>query len=297
MDKIRSASEELEEKSRRIRELEAALDERDWRESAHRAEVSRLARAFQHARLRAWFWPHETRLTHYLPVDGRAPGPRGEPAGEPVSEDRLLRDIHPEDRERVALAWNRAYEAHAAYEIEYRIVGQDGSVHYLREISTPELDEAGRASGQVGITEHITERTLAEEELRRSEHRLVEAERVAGIGHWKWNDAGDRLDLCSEQAAAIFGLTADEFLARVGTHEDFIQLVFKEDRELVDDLVTAYYDSFHGNPEYAETLEIAYRIVRADGAIRHIRELWRGRRSTREARSRVPWGRSSTSRT
>ncbi len=62
--------EELESYRRRVRELERILAERDLQKAADRKEVSRLAQAFHPARIRAWCWTAEDRLTQYLPIRG-----------------------------------------------------------------------------------------------------------------------------------------------------------------------------------------------------------------------------------
>ncbi len=213
-------AEKLEEKDRRIRELEAALAERDRRESAHRVEASRLARAFQRAGLRTWFWAHDTRLTHYLPVDGCSPGSRGERAGQTsVSEDRLLRDIHSEDRERVALAWSRAHGIRAAYDIEYRLVGRDGTVRHQRETATPEHDDAGRYLGQVGITEDITDLRRAEEEVRTRDawlRAILENTPIEIV----LKDTEGRIIAVSRVTAESFGVAVSDCIGR--TTADFL---------------------------------------------------------------------------
>ena len=62
--------EALESYRRRVQELEQLLAERDRQEASYRTDVSRLAQAFQSARIRAWNWTAEARLTQYLPIHG-----------------------------------------------------------------------------------------------------------------------------------------------------------------------------------------------------------------------------------
>ena len=209
-------AEELKEKNRHICQLQEDLNERNQKESSYRAEVSRLAHTFQRARIRAWFWAEGARSTQYLPVGGDARASQGESVGEsPFTENRLLQAVHPEDRGRLALVWDRVHGDHSAYEIEYRVVEPDGRICHQHEVGTPEYSETGSYLGHIGTTQDITEPKLVEEALEQCAHRLNEAEHIAKIGHWKWDEEGYRLLSCSEQAAAIFGLSAEKFLASV----------------------------------------------------------------------------------
>ena len=156
--------EELESYRRRVRELERILAERDLQRAADRKEVSRLAQAFHPARIRAWCWTAEARLTQYLPIRGDVHDAWGRSANEiSFAEERLLQAIHPDDRERLASIWDRAYKEHVPYEIEYRLVLTGGEVRHNHEIGGPEFDESGRYLGHFGTTQDITDRKRAEE--------------------------------------------------------------------------------------------------------------------------------------
>ncbi len=165
--------EDLERYRRRVSELERILTERDMQEAVDRKEVSRLAQAFQPARIRAWCWTGEARLTQYLPIRGDVRDSRGEQASQVwLAEDTLLQGIHPDDRERVASIWDRAYEEHVPYEIEYRLVPTSGEVRHNHEIGSPDFDESGRYLGHFGTTQDITDRKRAEEALREARDEL-----------------------------------------------------------------------------------------------------------------------------
>ena len=159
--------EELESYGRRVGELERILAERDLEQAADRKEVSRLAQAFQPARIRVWCWTAEVRLTQYLPIRGDVRDSRGRHASQvSFSEEELLQAIHPDDRERLVSNWDRAYKERVPYEIEYRLVLTGGEVRHNHEIGSPEFDESGRYLGHFGTTQDITDRKQAEEALR-----------------------------------------------------------------------------------------------------------------------------------
>jgi len=92
--------------------------------------------------------------------------------GIPVQTLLTLEDfiacIHPEDRQMVTTAWERAM-AGDHYHIVHRIVVKD-EIRWIEERAELEFDEAGTALFGLGIVQDITEKFLAEQELEA--HRL-----------------------------------------------------------------------------------------------------------------------------
>ena len=84
--------------------------------------------------------------------------------------------FHPEDRERV-LKEGRKYRAGeiADYEMEYRVVTKQGDIKWLVSKGVAvEWDENGSPTRMVGTVMEITERKLAEQEIKNSEERLAQ---------------------------------------------------------------------------------------------------------------------------
>jgi PAS domain S-box-containing protein len=82
--------------------------------------------------------------------------------------------IHPDDRVRVAMAWETALAAGSAYEIEYRVRRFDGDYRWLLVRGLPTLEADGSVREWVGIATDITDRREAEETLRASEAQLAD---------------------------------------------------------------------------------------------------------------------------
>lgn len=94
-----------------------------------------------------------------------------------LSASELMRDsaagrrlIHPEDRAWVIPVLDRARET-AEYDMEYRIVRDDGSVRWLHSRMLPIRGADGAVLRAVGITRDVTDRKTAEAALRESEAR------------------------------------------------------------------------------------------------------------------------------
>ncbi len=75
--------------------------------------------------------------------------------------------LHPEDRERVNRAVQRAITDQADYDIEYRIIRTDESLRWIAAKGRAFYDEMGTATRMGGVLLDITERKKAEEERDR----------------------------------------------------------------------------------------------------------------------------------
>lgn len=76
--------------------------------------------------------------------------------------------IHPEDRNRVNQANKNTIKNGAQYDIDYRIIWQDNTIHWLREKGIVLRNQTGKAVRRLGITMDITESKQAEELLQQS---------------------------------------------------------------------------------------------------------------------------------
>jgi PAS domain S-box-containing protein len=109
----------------------------------------------------------------------------GYPAeSEVIDEEHWLRTLHPEDRERVLAEEIRTDETGEPFEVEYRVIAQDGRTVWLRDQARLVRDqEEGRPLYWLGVQLDITEQKRIEEELRQSEqlHRAVVEQAAEGI--------------------------------------------------------------------------------------------------------------------
>lgn len=97
--------------------------------------------------------------------------------------------IHPDDRSRVQAEFERCLHDKAEYRMGYRIVLPDGSIRYQYATGQPVTNEAGELLQVIGasmdMTEHwleTTQRSRAEEALRRSQAELAHVARIASLG-------------------------------------------------------------------------------------------------------------------
>lgn len=92
-----------------------------------------------------------------------------------VDYDKLIRALHPDDRDRVHQTAQNALrpESGGQYSTEYRTIGiEDGQERWISAMGRAFFDREGRPVRFIGTTVDATERKQAEEELRRSREWL-----------------------------------------------------------------------------------------------------------------------------
>jgi PAS domain S-box-containing protein len=97
------------------------------------------------------------------------------------SFEQWKRLVHPEDWPPVKEAIERAKRT-GEVAAEYRVVHPDGSVHWLNAKGRMFLDTAGKPARMVGFMHDVTQRRHAEEEFRRMERQLRQAQRLEAMG-------------------------------------------------------------------------------------------------------------------
>jgi diguanylate cyclase (GGDEF)-like protein/PAS domain S-box-containing protein len=132
--------------------------------------------------------------------------------------------------------------------------GWGGRTHLTHK--TPVFDSDGKPVGVIGISTDITDRKRAEDELRRRERQLSEAQQIAGVGSWHWDSEVAALTWSSE-LCRLFGLEPEG----APTGEDALTLIHADDRERVREAGRA---ALAGEAP----LDLDARIVRGDGEIR-----------------------------
>ncbi|MBW3585510.1 MAG: PAS domain S-box protein, partial [Cyanobacteria bacterium 0813] len=85
--------------------------------------------------------------------------------------------IHPDDRQRVIQAAQRAISGEQSYAQEYRVISPDGVVRWLNSQGQVYLDETGRRVRMIGVSVDITERKQIEAER----DRLLKQEQTARL--------------------------------------------------------------------------------------------------------------------
>ncbi len=84
-----------------------------------------------------------------------------------------LAAVHPDDRDRTALAWSEAVQAKRLYDTEYRIRATDGSYRYFAARGVPVIANDGTIREWVGVCTDIQERKTVEAALNDRANELA----------------------------------------------------------------------------------------------------------------------------
>jgi len=113
-------------------------------------------------------------------------------------------------------------------QIVLRNYRKDGTQIRKELCLTPVRDATGRLTNFIGVLTDITKRQQAEEKLRNSEAKLVEAQRVAHVGNWEFDVLTEEITW-SEELFRIFGLDPSEPEPSLSEHT---QQIHPDDRAL-----------------------------------------------------------------
>ncbi|MBI5885859.1 MAG: EAL domain-containing protein [Deltaproteobacteria bacterium] len=168
---------------------------------------------------------------------------------EPGNKELWFSNVHADDIKTVADAFGRLFTIGEPFDVEYRYRHRDGRWLWLhdRALSTHIKDGKKLANG---VFTDITAKKQAEADLRESEERLKQAQRIAKVGSWDWDIVKNRL-VWSEEIYRIFGIAPNEFGA---TYDAFLNSVHPDDRPLVK---AAVNNALHEHTVYS----IDHRIV------------------------------------
>ncbi len=138
----------------------------------------------------------------------------------------------------------------------------DGDDIYVRD-TVFIADEYHDTWAQVVHTkEDITSRKQTEVELEETLSWLEEAQRIGRVGHWVWDETGQREIFASQEMHRILG---NEDNPKLYSWDEFLDSIHPDDREHTAQVQTKAADS-------GTDFEVDYRIVLANGETRTIRE-------------------------
>jgi PAS domain S-box-containing protein len=129
----------------------------------------------------------------------------------------------------------------------------------------PEFGVHRSVKSVLAITRDITNRTRAEEKLRRSEAYLAEAQRLSHSGSWAWS-ARTRDAFWSEEMFRILGYDPEKTKPTLAL---FLEKVHPEDRPRIERKAQTE------SAGVDEDAEADFRIVLGDGTVKHLHSVAR----------------------
>ncbi len=207
IQEIKEAREKLEQEHRRLKETQ---------------EIGHIG-SFEWDRVsKTIFWSDELYRIFGL-----------QPNSEEITMTRIRDLVHPDDRETVARVIFLSIQKPSQYELEFRVVGENGEVRFLNSVFESTADGQGLITKMRGIGQDVTERRQAEERVQESQNLLYETTLATP-------DAISIFDLKARQSILLnnclaewVGLDAEE-MNRMG-YEGRLELVHPDDRQRLEE--------------------------------------------------------------
>lgn len=228
-------------------------------EQALRASEERSTYAQQVGHVGIWEWNIQSNEIYwsYLiePMFGFGPGEFSR------TYEGFLACVHGDDRESIVNALQAAVEHDQAYQVEYRIVWPDDSIHWIYAAAEVFRDAQGQPLRMLGICQEVTKRITSALALQDGQQDLEMSQQLANIGSWRWELQSNHVTW-SRELYRIYGLDPDTFSGDLMTH--VVAATHPEDRERVAQSIS---DSLE-NADQENRIE--YRILRPDGSVRTV---------------------------
>ncbi len=189
-----------------------------------------------------------------------------DPAGFDGSYEAFIDLVDPIDRARIRRADLRAIETGESAQNEYRVTDRQGRARIVVERSGPGFDAQGRRVAVRCAVLDVTEQHRIEAALRERESLLRQGAALARFGTWVWDTTADRCVFCSDELAALFGMTPGEFVLERGSSRQMRVAAPPEDRAVFEAIMAM---------DAGQTYDVEFRNPTKDGALRHFREVGR----------------------
>lgn len=159
-------------------------------ESKIRKSEAALRKAQQVAQVGSWVWNVQENQLEWSDEMFRIFGIEKETFSGNLS-DVIVNSIHPDDLDAVETSNKSVREDGRSYPLEYRIIRPDGSLRYVyAEAGEMVKDSNGKVIVLTGIAQDITNRKLAENELRKREKLLDQIFEILPVGLWIADEKG-----------------------------------------------------------------------------------------------------------
>ncbi len=181
-----------------------------------------LAEAERIVGMGSWFWDVATnqvrwsdQLFHIL----------GYPHDHPPSAEAFFARIHPEDLVRIREQSERTAAGGNPEPASCRLLLPDGVVRYVTLTGAVVRDPSGVVRRIVGTLLDVTDAHRVQAALETTTSQLLDAQRLAHLGSWRWLFAEDRFQL-SEETFRLLGWP----ITRPPTVRDLVTLASRDDR-------------------------------------------------------------------
>jgi PAS domain S-box-containing protein len=220
-----------------------------------RKSESRAALALEAGQMGLWEWDVINDRSVWSPAMERMFGFL--PHGYRGSHQQWLDCLHPDDRDRTEAEVVRFRAMESTFNLKYRIVRPDGEVRWIAEKGSYQRDANHNIISAIGVSWDITDREIAEREIRASEELFRGLSASCPVGIFNVDLEGQPTYL-NPRMLDLWCMTEEEI---VGT--GWISRLHPEDKSSV-------LDKWAIANARGERFESEYRLLFPDGAIRWV---------------------------
>ena len=171
---------------------------------------------------------------------------------------RALREaVHAEDRAAIDQAVYHAIHERSGYQVEFRVIWPDGSLHWVMANARVSCDSSGTPSRITGVDMDITEQKRAGEALREAQYHLSEAQQRAHLGI-AIRIIAEKKTFWSDEVYRLWGYEPGSVIP---SRELLLNGIHPEDR-------TRIYEALIRAEREGKSDNIVFRVVRPDGSVR-----------------------------
>ncbi len=167
-----------------------------------------------------------------------------EPAESSSGYETWVSLVHPDDRSRAIREVDLALNGSRVFDTEFRIVRSDGEIRHVKASGTILRSGSGKPTRMIGINYDVTERRLAEENLKRSEARFSSLAHAAPLAI-AIRDCDGKIQWVNEEMCRRFGNRQDDYVGK--TARDIHPPDIADEVVRLDNLIIAT-----GNPQVIE---------------------------------------------
>ncbi len=240
------------------------ITERKRVEAALQASEERLRQAVRAGNIGIFDHDQVNDIIYWSPEQRRIYGLNQD---EPITLPEYFQQVHPDDRERIMQAVQRAHDptGDGSFDIEHRITDRSGAIHWINTRSRTIFEGDGSKSlpvRTIGAVTDITEHKQMELTLLSSQRRMELALTAAKAGTWEWIvDTGQTI--WSEENYLQMGLAPNSIEPN---YDVWLRCIHPEDRQMADELVSQHIRQYTG-------LDMEFRVIWPDGTIHWIHNI------------------------
>lgn len=220
--------------------------------------TQKLELAYQISRSGWWEYDVKADRVHWpdatSEIFGLAPGE------EKLDLQKVMSSIHPDFHSYFEKQLQVILEEGSA-EFQYPVILAQGGLRWIWARGETEYDESGAPLRLFGTIQDITEAKTREDELRKRDQMLSEAQRLASLGSWEWDILSGGM-VWSDEAYTIFGESPERFTP---SYEGLFQNIHPEDVQMVKEKLDS---ALNLRTEFS----FEHRIIRREGDVRFVTE-------------------------